>query len=361
MGADAVSAGGTARRAAGPGKVGASEVAAGPSLCSSPVPCRGDHPSGCGRSLYVVAGCSPADREGSPSPGSGRRPADPPGRAGPGVHARNSPTSRRPWDARSHDSTAWGGWSPRSTGDDAAAARATTISLPRTDPGLALHDRGRSGQGARAAGWRMACLLPTDYTATKGDDPAAPGNRIGAAISPGRTDGSWKSSATPTAYRPVNPCWRSPSPALMVTRIAAASLAKQIAQNGLLTPARCSRSSATSGERHALCPAAVRRWRPDRSCPRLSRRPGNLSRAEGEVTDVISVGGPRRDRRVTIDIGPGGGRQRAWTNDGDGHDGIPRAASRMRPTSSSAATSPACWPSSGRPARSQRRRRATGT
>ena len=124
----------------------------------------------------------------------------------------------------------------------------------------------------------------TDYTATKGDDPAALGNRIGAAILAfGKTDGSLEEQRyADLAYRPVNPPLEVAEPGTSMVdpdRWQPLSLAKQIAQNGLPIPGKVQSFIGHQwGQRHALRPAAVRRRRPDRPRPPApSRRPGDQS------------------------------------------------------------------------------------
>ena len=145
-------------------------------------------------------------------------------------------------------------------------------------------------------------------------------------------------------------------------------LEHMISQNGIpVDERRPAGRRAALGSRHGLRPARRRRGRrPDRSrAAAAARRPGHRPGVQGpgrrgHPRQQPARPGRRRDDRHLARRARR--QQPLGTNDGHGPRGQPgdRPAVRRR-TSSTAATSRACWPSSGRTARSRRRRPATGT
>jgi hypothetical protein len=198
---------------------------------------------------YVVGDCTPADREGR----SVARVWDETMleliRAvipAPTVHARNLfHTSAAMWDAWSaYDPDADGYFvSEKHTADDVQAAREAAISFAAYRLLLwryaTVSDLPTAADDLDAV---MASLCyRTDYDSTEGDDPAAFGNRIAAAVIEfGSTDGALEDERyDDSSYRPVNDPMVVDDPGAVMNDPNAwqpLSLGLQLSQNGLPIP-----------------------------------------------------------------------------------------------------------------------------
>lgn len=293
--------------------------------------------TGCGSTpRYLVAGCEPADHEGQSVARvwdetllSLIRQVVP----APGVHARNLfHVSAAMWDAwAAYDPTA-SGWlvTEKHRADEATAARTAAISYAAY---RILDWRYTTVADLRKAreqldGVMASFCYRTDYTETKGDDPAALGNRIGAAIlALGKTDGSLEEQRyADLTYRPANPPLEVAEPGTSMTdphRWQPLSLAKQIAQNGLPIPGKV--QSFIGHQWGHVTPFALPETENgvpiDPGPPPRLVDPATSPELKREVTDVIRKSADLdATDGVTIDIGPGAaGDSALGTNDGNGH------------------------------------------
>ena len=208
-----------------------------------------------------------------------------------------------------------------------------------------------------------------DYTSTEGDSPAALGNRIAAAvIAAGRTTARTSDGATPTRLPAgERAAGRGRAGRRMTTRTAGSRSrwTSSSPRTGCRSREASSASSARSG---ATCAAfALPRSAdglPDRpgAAPRLgeTRRSPAFKQAAVDVIRDSSELDPATARRSTSARArrrqPARHQRRRRARRQPGRPGKPYA-----PNESRAATSPACWPSSGPTARARRRRPATGT
>ncbi len=255
----------------------------------------------------------------------------------PTVHARNLfHVSAAMWDA-------WAAYDPQADGvfvvekhdaDDVRAAREEAMSYAAFR--ILLH-RYALGVGMQETfdelvGTMAALCYPIDVTSTEGGSPAALGNRIAAeVIERGLADGANEALryANPD-YAPVNEPLVVAEPGAVLrdpNRWQPLALDRQIAQNGLLLPAKVQTFVGSHWGR--VEPFALRR-----SSRGLPLDPGPPPLLGDEATDdaykqaavdVIrysSVLDP--DDGVEVDIGPAGrGDNTLGTNDGDGYDENP--------------------------------------
>ena len=306
--------------------------------------------AGCGAPAqqYIVAGCERGDLEGHSVARAWDEellslirqvvPA-------PGVHARNLfHLSAAMWDA-------WAAYDQAATGyvvtekhraDDATAAREAAISYAAyriLDWRYAtVADLGTAREQLDSV---MASLCyRTDYTTTEGDDPAALGNRIGAAILEyGKADGSLEDQRyADMAYQPMNPPLEVAEPGTSMIdadRWQPLSLAKQIAQNGLPVPGKVQTfighqwghvtpfALPETENGVPIDPGPPPRLADPATSPELKRQVNDVLRKSAELDATDGV---------TIDIGPGAaGDSALGTNDGDGHDVNPATGEPYAP------------------------------
>ena len=306
--------------------------------------------AGCGAPAqqYIVAGCERGDLEGHSVARAWDEellslirqvvPA-------PGVHARNLfHLSAGMWDA-------WAAY-------DQAATGYVVTEKHRADDVTAAREAAISYAAYRILDWRYATVADlgtareqldsvmaslcyrTDYTTTEGDDPAALGNRIGAAIlEHGKTDGSLEDQRyADMAYQPMNPPLEVAEPGTSMIdadRWQPLSLAKQIAQNGLPVPGKVQTfighqwghvtafALPETENGVPIDPGPPPRLADPATSPELKRQVNDVLRKSAELDATDGV---------TIDIGPGAaGDSALGTNDGDGHDVNPATGERYEP------------------------------
>ena len=305
--------------------------------------------AGCqARPAWTVEGCVPADRDGHTVARAWdetvlsliRRviPA-------PGVHARNLfHVSAAMWDA-------WAAYDPSADGyvvtekhraSDVTAARETAMSyavyrilLWRYATVADLADAQEELDGVMAS-----LCYRTDYTTTEGDDPAALGNRIGAAIlARAASDGSLEEQRyADLTHQAVNEPLEVAVPGTTMAdpdRFQPLSLAKQIAQNGLEVPGKV---QVFIGPHWGhVTPFALPESESgvpiDPGPPPRLLDPATSAELMREVLDVLQKSAELdATDGVTMDIGPGGwGDSTLGTNDGDGHDANPATGEPYAP------------------------------
>ena len=263
----------------------------------------------------------------------------------PTVHARNLfHVSAAMWDAwAAYDPTADGYFvTEKQEADDRTAAREAAISFAAYR--ILFWRYAEIGDLAEAPAQLAAtmaslCYRP-DFTAAVGDEPAALGNRIAAAvIEAGANDGALEEERyVDASYTPVNEPLEVDEPGAAMTdpnRWQPLSLGEQISQNGIPIPG----SVQTFIGPHwghvtgfALPPS-------DAGAPIDPGPPPQLGNAESaeafkaaalEVIRYSSQLDP--DDGVTIDVGPGAlGDSSVGTNDGDGHEVNPATGEPYEP------------------------------
>ncbi|MCB2223952.1 MAG: vanadium-dependent haloperoxidase [Actinobacteria bacterium] len=252
----------------------------------------------------------------------------------PTIHARNLfHTSAAMWDA-------WAAYDPAATGvfvhekhtaDDVEAARAEAISYAAY---RILEHRYMDATGASDSIPEFDDLMesmcyPTYVTTTRGDDPAAVGNRIAATIITfGLSDGSNESNGYQTGYRPVNgPLVVAESGTVMddPNRWQPLEIENMVSQNGILL---------TSGVQQFISPnwghvagfalpdAGPDGLPIDPGAPPLLGDPASDQAFKDNAVEVIrfsSLADPAQG--MMIDISPGSlGGNTLGTNDGSGHE-----------------------------------------
>jgi hypothetical protein len=262
----------------------------------------------------------------------------------PTVHARNLfHTSAAMWDA-------WAAYDPRAEGyfvkekleaENVTASREAAISYAAFRVLLWRYSKAAGLQETfdeLVSTMRSLCYR-IDYTSTKGDSPAALGNRIAAAvIAFGKDDGSLEQKRyVDTTYKPANPpLVVANTDAAMVdpNRWQPLALAQIVAQNGLPIPGNVQRFVGPQW-------GHVRAFALDPSPDGVPIDPGPPPRL-GDATDkefkqaalhVIRFSGELDPNDgVTMDISPGAlGDNPLGTNDGDGHEENPVTGAPYEP------------------------------
>jgi hypothetical protein len=263
----------------------------------------------------------------------------------PGVHARNLfHTSVGMWDA-------WAAYDPTADGylvtekhraDDVTAARETAISYAAYRVLLWRYAVVSDLAGAQEQldGVMASLCYRTDYTTTEGDDPAALGNRIAAAVlEHGKADGSLEEQRyADLTYQPVNPPLEVAEPGTSMVdpdRWQPLSLAKQIAQNGLEIPGQVQEFIGPHWGHVApfALPETADGVPIDPGPPPRLADPATRDELRREIVDVIRKAADLdATDGVTMDIGPGAyGDNPLGTNDGDGHDVNPATGEPYAP------------------------------
>ena len=255
----------------------------------------------------------------------------------PGVHARNLfHVSAAMWDAwAAYDRTATG-WlvTEKHRAEDVTAAREAAISYAAYR--ILLWRYATVADLAPATeqldGVMASLCYRTDYTTTEGDNPAAFGNRIAAAvIAYGKTDGSLEEQRyADLTYRPVNDPLEVAVPGTTMhdpDRWQPLSLAKQIAQNGLPIPGKVQTfiGSQWGHVTPFALPVTDNGVPIDPGPPPRLADPATSEELKREIVDVIRKASELdATDGVTVDIGPGAaGDSTLGTNDGDGRDENP--------------------------------------
>lgn len=251
----------------------------------------------------------------------------------PGVHARNLyHTSAAMWDAwAAYDKTADGVFvTEKHTAGDLKAAREAAISYAAYR--LLLWRYGTVGDLKEAQTQLDATMAKlcyrTDYTTAEGNDPAALGNRIAAAvIAAGKDDGSLESERyVDSSYKPVNDPLIVDEPGAPMrdpNRWQPLSLERQLSQNGLPIPGKIQEfigphwGHVTS---FALAPSEA--GTPiDPGPPPMLGDPATDAAFKQQAVDLIRYSGaldPTDGK--TIDAGPASlGNNPLGTNDGHGY------------------------------------------
>jgi hypothetical protein len=286
---------------------------------------------------YLVEGCVPADREGD----SVARVWDETLLAlirqvvpAPGVHARNLfHVSAAMWDA-------WAAYDPTASGylvtekhraGDATVAREAAISYAAyrvlTWRYATVADLATAREQLDAV--MTSLCYRTDYATTEGDDPAALGNRIGAAVlAAGKTDGSLEEQRyADLTHQPVNDPLEVAEPGTTMVdpdRWQPLSLAKQIAQNGLPIPGKV--QTFIGPHWGHVTPFALPETESgvpiDPGPPPRLADPATSDELKRQVVDVIRKSAELdATDGVTVDIGPGAaGDSTLGTNDGNGRE-----------------------------------------
>jgi hypothetical protein len=252
----------------------------------------------------------------------------------PTVHARNLfHTSAAMWDA-------WAAYDPNAEGyfvkeklksDDVRSAREATISYAAYRVLLYRYSLASGLQETfdELTSTMASLCYRIDYTTTKGDSPAAFGNRIAAkVIAYGRRDGAHE----PLRY--LDPAFKPANAPLVVAEPGTEmrdpnswqplALAKIVAQNGLPVPGRVQSfigphwghvagfALPRSAEGLPLDPGSV---------PKLGDPASDADFKETAVAVIRYSSGLDPDDGATVDIGPGAlGGNTLGTNDGEGHD-----------------------------------------
>lgn len=306
--------------------------------------------AGCGpaRAAWAVEGCMPADRDGRSVARTWNEtvlslirrviPA-------PGVHARNLfHTSAAMWDA-------WAAYDPTADGyvvtekhraADATAAREAAMSYAAyrilTWRYAVVADL--ADAQAELDGVMASLCYRTDYVAAEGDDPAALGNRIGAAVlAAGKRDWSLEEQRyQDLTHQPVNEPLEVSVPGTTMAdpdRFQPLSLAKQIAQNGLEIPGKVQAFIGPHwGHVTSFALPATDDGVPiDPGPPPRLRDPASRAELGRQVLDVIAKSADLdATDAATLDTGPGGwGDSSLGTNDGDGHDVNPATGEPYAP------------------------------
>jgi hypothetical protein len=252
----------------------------------------------------------------------------------PTVHARNLfHTSAAMWDA-------WAAYDPKAEGyfvkekldaEHVQAARETAISYAAY---RVLLYRYSMASGLQETFDELTATMESlcyriDYTTTKGDSPAALGNRIAAAvIRYGRNDGAHE------RLRYLDPDYHSVNSPLVVAEPGTAmtdpsrwqplALANIVAQNGLPLPGKVqSFIGAHWGHVKSFAlPASARGVPIDLGAPPELGDPASDAAFKQEAIDDIRASSQLDPGdSVTVDIGPGAfGENPLGTNDGDGHE-----------------------------------------
>jgi hypothetical protein len=252
----------------------------------------------------------------------------------PGVHARNLfHVSAAMWDAwAAYDPTA-SGWlvTEKLRADDRTAAREAAMSYAAY---RILLWRYATVSDLAVATEQLAEVMDslcyrTDYETTEGDDPAAFGNRIAAAlIEFGKDDGSLEPQRyEDLTYQPVNAPLEVKEPGTTMVdpnRWQPLSLDKQIAQNGLPVPGKVQEFIGPHWG-HVI-PFALPRSEsgvpidPGQQ-PQLGD-PATEPRLKADLVDMLEKGAAIDvTDGATVDTSPGGrGDNPLGTNDGDGHE-----------------------------------------
>ncbi len=301
-----------------------------------------------GRPAWTVEGCVPADRGGrtvarvwDETVLSLIRQVIP----APGVHARNLfHTSVAMWDA-------WAAYDPTADGylvtekhraTDVRSARETAMSYAAYRILLWRYATVADLADAKAEldGVMASLCLRTDYATTEGDDPAALGNRIGAAVlAHGRQDGSLEEQRyQDLTHEPVNPPLEVALPGTTMAdpdRFQPLSLAKQIAQNGLEIPGKVQVFIGPHWGHVSpfALPLTTNGVPIDPGPPPRLRDPATRDELRRQVLDVIAKQADLdATDGVTLDSGPGGwGDSALGANDGDGHEVNPATGEPYAP------------------------------
>ena len=263
----------------------------------------------------------------------------------PTVHARNLfHTSAAMWDA-------WAAYDPNAEGyfvkeklksDDVRAAREAAISYAAYRVLLYRYSLASGLQETfdELTSTMASLCYRIDYTNTKGDSPAALGNRIAAkVIAYGRRDGAHE------ALRYLDPSFKSANPPLVVAEPGTQmrdpnswqplALAKIVAQNGLPVPGKV--QSYIGHQWGHVAGFAL-----SKSPKGLPLDPGPVPRLDDPASDAqfkaTAVAVIRYSSRLepgdgaTIDIGPDAlGGNTLGTNDGKGHDVNPDTGKAYAP------------------------------
>ena len=273
----------------------------------------------------------------------------------PTVHARNLfHTSAAMWDAwAAYDPDADGYFvNEKHTADDVQAAREAAISFAAYRLLLwryaTVSDLPTAGGDLDAV---MASLCyRTDYDSTEGDDPAALGNRIAAAVIEfGSTDGALEDERyDDSSYRPVNDPMVVDDPGTELNDPNAwqpLSLGLQLSQNGLPIPGNV--QTFIGPQWGSVTSFALPNRRPVRRSTRVRRRVGDpetdseFKQAALEVLRYSSQLDPADG--VEIDTSPASlGNNTLVTNDGTGTTRTRSPASRIRRRRRCVPTSSAC-------------------
>jgi len=252
----------------------------------------------------------------------------------PGVHARNLfHVSAAMWDA-------WAAYDPTASGylvtekhraADVTAAREAAMSYAayRILVWRYATVADLAGAEEQLDGVMASLCYRTDYTTAEGDDPAALGNRIAAAIlEHGKADWSLEEQRyVDLTYQPVNDPLEVAEPGTTMQdpdRWQPLSLAKQIAQNGLPIPGKV--QTFIGPHWGHVTPFALPETEDgvpiDPGPPPRLADPATSDQLKREIGDVIRKAADLdATDGVTIDIGPGAyGDSTLGTNDGDGRD-----------------------------------------
>ncbi|MGH2680203.1 MAG: vanadium-dependent haloperoxidase [Actinomycetota bacterium] len=262
----------------------------------------------------------------------------------PTVHARNLfHTSTAMWDA-------WAAYEPRASGyfveekleaDDVRAAREAAISYAAY---RVLLWRYSKASGLQETFDELTRTMDTlcyriDYTTTEGDEPAALGNRIAAAvIEAGRDDGAFEERRyVDTGYAPANPPLvvserevRMPDP----NRWQPLALARIVAQNGLPIPGSVQRFVGPhwGRVRGFALPASPDGVPIDPGPPPRLRERTDAAFKRAAVEVLRSSAELDPGDGVMIDISPGAlGDNPLGTNDGNGHEVNPMTGDPYEP------------------------------
>ena len=263
----------------------------------------------------------------------------------PTVHARNLyHLSAAMWDA-------WAAYDPEADGvfvtekaeaDDDVAAREASISYAAY--GI-LSWRYSTVADLDTAADELAATMArlcyrTDYAATDGEDPAALGNRIAAAVlEEGRDDGALEEERyVDDAYQPVNEPLIVAEPGTVMAdpnRWQPLALDRQLSQNGLPIPGQVQTFIGPHWGTVAsfALPSSESGVPIDPGSPPLLGDPDTDAAYKAEAMAVIrhsshldAAGG------VTMDIGPGAvGGNSLGANDGSGHDANPATGEPYAP------------------------------
>jgi hypothetical protein len=263
----------------------------------------------------------------------------------PTVHARNLyHLSAGMWDAwAAYDADADGIFTTeKAEADDVDAAREAAISYAAF--GI-LSWRYATVADLDTAADELAATMArlcyrTDYTATDGDDPAALGNRIAAAIlEHGRNDGSLEEARyVDDAYSPVNEPLIVAEPGTVMndpSRWQPLALERQVSQNGLPIPGQVQNFIGPHwGTVTSFAIAPSESGVPiDPGPPPVLGDPDTDADFKQQAVEVIRASAALDPTDgVTIDIGPGAvGGNSLGANDGSGHDANPATGEPYAP------------------------------
>ncbi len=251
----------------------------------------------------------------------------------PTVHARNLfHLSAATWDA-------WAAYDERATGylvtdrrsaADVSAAREAAISFAayRILDWRYVHVSDLASARELLDGTMAALCYDASYTAAEGDDPAALGNRIGAAVLEfGRGDGAHEEERyADAAYRPANEPLIVAEPGTQMldpNRWQPLALDRQLAQNNLPIPGKVQTAIGTHWGRVAsfALPASDNGTPIDPGPPPRLHDPATDTDFRQQAVEVIRYSSMLdAGDGVTLDISPGAmGNNRLGENDGRGH------------------------------------------